>query len=134
MYTVRLVKGSHIPTDFRDGFFPRKMRMKKMALALIDEVEAKGGKCVLERDKDGVEIYRTDECIMDEQSNPWWKATAEQHARDYEQVRLCGGVEGAEKANLLVDSLYEPNLMTGRCRCKACKAAREHQQQSKAGT
>jgi hypothetical protein len=46
-----------------------------------------------------------------------------QHDADYAAVKAYGGPEEAERAGLLVDAAYEPSLITGRCRCPACRPA-----------
>lgn len=62
---------------------------------------------------------------MSTKKKDWWKATAEQHERDWQQIKLLGGPEEAHAAGLMVDEKYDPSLITGKCRCEACKAARE---------
>ena len=70
---------------------------------------------------------------------PWWKEISERHAQIRARqlsrypYRAEGGELGfkSEGPNIFDDNDngYDPNLVTGRCRCKACQAAREHSSQ-----
>ncbi len=50
MWIVILTKPPVI-NDFRSDYFPRSFNYKKDALALVVEVERKGGKAIVERKK-----------------------------------------------------------------------------------
>lgn len=47
------------------------------------------------------------------ESVPWWKNTADRHAVKGEMPKMSDGS---------YDTTYDPSLVTGRCRCKACQA------------
>jgi len=68
---------------------------------------------------------RTEARQSKEEARPWWQEAHERHEQDFKRIRECGSPENAAKAGYRIDSAYEPNLVTGRCRCKACRAARD---------
>lgn len=51
-WIVKLVETPKV-NDFRDDYFPRKFALKSAAMALVKEVQWKGGVAVIEKDKGG---------------------------------------------------------------------------------
>lgn len=70
---------------------------------------------------------------MSDEKNPAemqeWKETAERHENYRKDARF--GLPGFDDYMQSLDPAYNPSFITGRCLCKACKAARDHSQKEK---